>query len=283
MIDIKSISSLQNEKNKDSEADKNNSLTLIIFSYDKEVTRFNVTKTTTMREIKEKLQKQYDLSEERIDELKLWYNSNDIFCNLDDVVKQVFDEEDIKNCEVKVYAQGFDFDLKTNNDKLEADQKVSRENQELNDTRYHKDDEFGCFFKPNMSLCSRLFFSFKFIFCFAFAGKYPVSGKKSEPSNEAKYKIIRFFTATLLIISLPMLGVGIAFLYLSILLKLAIAMTAVSVFLFAMFIVSCVFISAKLNSRISSKQLQTLEKFPDGYKLGDSIVPMMNNSKENII
>ena len=32
-----------------------------------------------------------------------------------------------------------------------------------------------------------------------------------------------------------------------------------------------------------SNKLQTLEKFPDGYKLGDSIVPMMNNSKENII
>ena len=164
------------------------------------------------------------------------------------------------------FKERFDFNLKTS------------------EKEYFRYDEFGCFFKQNMSLRSRLWFSFKLIFCFAFAGKYPVSGKESKLRSKTKYKIIRLFIATLLIINLPMLGVGIAFLYLSILLKLAITMTAIGVFLFVMFIASCFFISTELDSRISSKQPEVLEKYPDGYELGDPVIPiMLDHSKENII
>lgn len=137
-------------------------------------------------------------------------------------------------------------------------EKKNIEIQNNNDNQYYKCDKFGCFFKRQISLRSRLWFSFKLILYLTFVGKYPVSYKNVEFSSRTKDKIIRFFIALLLITNIPMLAVGIAFLCLSMLIKLAITMTAVGAFLSIIFVCSCFVMSAKLNSEISGKQFITL-------------------------
>ncbi len=161
--------------------------------------------------------------------------------------------------------------------------------QNNNDNQYCKCDKFGCFFKRQISLRSRLWFSFKLILYFTFVGKCPVSYKNVEFSSRIKNKIIRFFIAVLLIASIPMLGLGIAFLCLSMLIKLAITMTAVGAFLSIIFVCSCFVINAKLNSEISGKQFITLNKFPVSYNSRNSIIPIpttedipQKNSKADI-
>ena len=168
-------------------------------------------------------------------------------------------------------------------------EKKDIEIQNNNDNQYYKCDKFGCFFKRQISLRSRLWFSFKLILYLTFVGKYPVSYKNVEFSSRTKDKIIRFFIALLLIASIPMLALGIAFLCLSILIKLAITMTAVGAFLSIIFVCSCFVISAELNSEISGKQFITLNKFPVSYNSRDSIIPIpttenipQKNIKDNI-
>ena len=56
-------------------------------------------------------------------------------------------------------------------------------------------------------------------------------------------------------------------------------MTVVGTFLFGIFVCSCFLISAKLNLKISSRELQTLNEFPAGYSTRDSIVPMTSEIK----
>ncbi len=163
--------------------------------------------------------------------------------------------------------------------------KVEKENQNNNDNQYYRCDRFGCLFKRQIPLRSRLWFSFKLILCAIFLGKYPVSYKNVEFSSKIKDKIIRFFIAVLLIASIPMLALGIAFLCLSMLIKLAITMTAVGAFLSLIFVYLCFLISARLNLEFSSKQFMTLNKFPASYSLRDSIIPipaMENIPSKNI-
>ena len=112
-IDLKSISSSSNENNKDGEKNDSDTITLTICDNGKEVTRLNVTKNTTMQEIKNAVQKKYDLIDEQINELHLCYNSGNIFYDLHATVEQVFDKKDIENKTLKTCSNGFDFNLKT--------------------------------------------------------------------------------------------------------------------------------------------------------------------------
>ena len=139
-IDLKSISASQNEKNKDGEKNDSDTITLTIYDFGdgKEVTKLNVTKNTTMREIKKQLQQKYSLSDKRIDELYLSYLSANIFCYLNATVEQIFDENEIKEREVKAYTNGFNFNLKTSEKEIEIDNKSesnSKNNENKNDVK----------------------------------------------------------------------------------------------------------------------------------------------------
>ena len=92
-----------------------NDITLSIWDFGngKEVTKLIVKKTTTMRDIKKQLQQKYNLSDERINELYLSHASANILCDLNATVEQIFDENEIKEREVKACTNGFDFYLKT--------------------------------------------------------------------------------------------------------------------------------------------------------------------------
>lgn len=123
-------STIWNLKNlEDQTVDNDITLTIWTYSHGKEVTKLIVKKTTTMRDIKKQLQQKYNLSDERINELTLWYSSSDIFYDLDKMVYQVFDKENIEKREVKAYAKNFDFNLKTSEKEIEIDNKSESDNK----------------------------------------------------------------------------------------------------------------------------------------------------------
>ena len=122
-IDLKSISSSQNENNEDGKKNDSDTITLSIWDFGdgKEITNLKVAKNTTMGEIKEQLKQKYSLSDARIDELHLYRHSADIFYNLDETVKQVLCKGDIEKREVKAYTKGFDFNLKKSKNEKNCD------------------------------------------------------------------------------------------------------------------------------------------------------------------
>ena len=113
----------------------NDTITLIIcdFGGGKEVTKLSVKKTTTMRDIKKQLQQKYNLSDERINELYLWYASYNMFYDLDLTVEKVCNtqgfSEDIEKREVRVYAKDFDFSAKISESEKATDNKSEKNSQ----------------------------------------------------------------------------------------------------------------------------------------------------------
>ncbi len=125
-------STIWNLKNlEDQPVDNDITLSIWDFGNGKEVTKLSVKKTTTMRDIKKQLQQKYNLSDERINELYLSYSSYNMFYDLDLTVEQVCDREgsskDIEKREVRACTNGFDFNLKTSEKKIEVEQVCDRE------------------------------------------------------------------------------------------------------------------------------------------------------------
>ena len=148
----------------------------------------------------------------------------------------------------------------------------------------YQENAGGLYLKKNISFLAAFWLVNKVMFYTSFSEKYPVSRKKLDIDN-SKYDKNSLLVWRIVLVCFTLgavlLGCGIPFLCLDILLKLAIAMTVIGTICSAIYLVIAILVTCKIISDAGKGKLKLKsEDIPKGYELGDSIIPMKPKEKE---